>query len=239
MSVAVFKKGLMVNHYRLIEQLENKYNDYIKKLLQQKKMIIIELQNSLFQQFVHMQKKEDDLRNEQKKKNDLRNQQKKHQQISNRFVPDLEPIETSVDDRRTQIAINKQAPNIDSTIKDKVPIFSLKDVDPNKSIESEAKSDHSRFKGSKPFSCNYCIYQTYRKEDWKRHTRIHVGDKPYKCNYCNYRAGRKDMLRRHIMSHTGEKRCRCVYCGKRFRENCDLNRHITILKGKSGKWKQR
>ena len=218
MAVALFKERLMSNHYNLIEQLENKYNNYIKKLLQQKKLIIIELQNSLFQQFVHMQKK-DDLRNQQKK-DDLRNQQ-----ISNEVVPDLEPIE--------------QAPsNIDPITEDKAPIFSLKDADPNETIDLEAKSNHSRFKGnkhdkSKLFKCNHCNYETHRKGDLKKHIRIHTAKNRYKCKYCNYTAHRKDMVIRHIGIHLEdkEKPYKCDYCGKGFMLKQDFSKHVKIHTG--------
>ena len=209
MAVALFKERLMSNHYNLIEQLENKYNNYIKKLLQQKKLIIIELQNSLFQQFVHMQKKDDS----------------RNQQISNQVVPDLEPIE--------------QAPsNIDPNTEDKGPIFSLKDGDPNETIDLEAKSNRSRDKGnkhdkSKLFKCNHCNYETHRKGDLKKHNLIHTAKNRYKCKYCNYTAHKKDMVIRHIGIHIEEeeKPYRCDYCGKGFMLKHDFSKHVKIHTG--------
>ena len=50
-TTAVLKQRLISHHNSLIENLENKYMNHICSLLQQKKCIILEMQNQLYQQF--------------------------------------------------------------------------------------------------------------------------------------------------------------------------------------------
>ena len=54
MTVTLLKQRILNDHNKLIEQLEEKYNDRITQLLEQKKVIIIQLQNALFQQFEYI-----------------------------------------------------------------------------------------------------------------------------------------------------------------------------------------
>ena len=48
-TVATLKQQLISSHNELITQLEDKYMDMISKLLQQKKAIILKIQNELYQ----------------------------------------------------------------------------------------------------------------------------------------------------------------------------------------------
>ena len=50
MAVAL-KQKLILNHNALIEQLEETYNDYIARILEQKRAIITKMHNELYQEF--------------------------------------------------------------------------------------------------------------------------------------------------------------------------------------------
>ena len=129
MAVAVWKQRLIANHNRLIEQLEDKYNDHITKLLQQKKLIIIEMQNALFQQFICIEKEHQQIENEQLmiSNSNLNN---------NVHFSSIETIDNSESKLETETVSN---PTLNTN---QVPIFSLNDTDPNDSEDSETKSNH-------------------------------------------------------------------------------------------------
>ncbi|XP_071034241.1 gastrula zinc finger protein XlCGF8.2DB-like, partial [Parasteatoda tepidariorum] len=55
------------------------------------------------------------------------------------------------------------------------------------------------------YHCQFCSYSSYRREDVKRHLRIHTGEKPFQCLLCNKSFNQKSTLKRHLRIHTGEK----------------------------------
>ena len=197
MTVTLLKQRILNDHNKLIEQLEEKYNDRITQLLEQKKVIIIQLQNALFQQFEYI----DDFN----KGND-------QEEIL---------IDDSESNTETEIANN--------TNQD--PIFSLKDIDPNDSIESETKVNDSNGKGGRKYKCNICHRLLSSKPSLKRHVGIHSGEKPFKCSYCNYRCRFAHALEAHERVHTGEKPFKCNYCEYRCRIRRGLKEHIRIHTG--------
>ena len=143
MTVTVWKQRLIANHKRLIEQLEDKYTDHITKLLQQKKLISIEMQNALFQQFICIEKEHQQMENEQLmiSNSNLNN---------NDHFSSIETIDNSESKLETETVSN---PTLNTN---QVPIFSLNDTDPNDSDDSETKSNHCNEKRGRKFECIVC-----------------------------------------------------------------------------------
>ena len=248
MAVAVWKQRLIANHNRLIEQLEDKYNDHITKLLQQKKLIIIEMQNALFQQFICIEKEHQQIENEQLmiSNSNLNN---------NIHFSSIETIDNSESKLETETVSN---PTLNTN---QVPIFSLNDTDPNDSEDSETKSNHCNEKRGRKFECNICHKLLASNHNLRKHMKlhtgekrgkfecnichkllttkwglrdhmlIHTGEKPFKCPHCNYRCRTKGKLTVHIRIHTGEKPYECNYCNRRFRLSQSLGNHIRIHTG--------
>ncbi|XP_064093122.1 longitudinals lacking protein, isoforms H/M/V-like isoform X23 [Macrobrachium nipponense] len=54
------------------------------------------------------------------------------------------------------------------------------------------------------YMCNFCPRSSFKKEDMRRHVRIHTGEKPFMCNHCSYRATQKA----HVIGHMKRKHFR-------------------------------
>lgn len=53
------------------------------------------------------------------------------------------------------------------------------------------------------YSCNFCPWGTYKREDMRRHLRTHTGEKPFLCPHCPYRATQKA----HVVAHIRRRHC--------------------------------
>ena len=66
---------------------------------------------------------------------------------------------------------------------------------------------HSVHEEIKPFKCNFCDFETAKKQNIKNHIEcIHEGKKPFKCNICDFETAQKRNLKNHITRvHEGKK----------------------------------
>ena len=204
MTAILLKQKILSDHNKLIEQLEEKYNDRISQLLKQKMIIIVELQNALFQQFEYV---------------DYYNNENDHEEI-------LIDSSESTNDNDCDYNTETKRENED-------PIFSLKDTDPNDFIVSERKPNHSNGSRGSKFECIVCHRSLSSKRSLQRHMKIHTEEKPFKCNHCNYACRSAYTLREHIRIHTGEKPFKCSYCDFRCRIKHGLKNHIRIHTGET------
>jgi len=94
----------------------------------------------------------------------------------------------------------------------------------------------------KPFACNHIIHpdgrkckKTFRRKDeLRRHERIHTKEKNYECPECGKRFSRSDHLTTHKRTHSKEKPYVCLYfkengveyCGKKFARSDERCRHM-------------
>ena len=65
-------------------------------------------------------------------------------------------------------------------------------------LKAHYLSNHTTLR---PFSCPDCSLTFVRKNDLKRHERLHSKVRPFSCDKCSYTASRGDALKRHKVSH--------------------------------------
>ena len=216
MTLPLLKQTIMTTHNRLIEQLEDKYKNHITKLLEQKKLVIIQLQNAVYQQFVNIEN------------------------VSNQLTPsDLSSVKISnVDSNIETDTILNQIPIF--SLKDANP-SEIIDSETNHCKEKPFKSDHCNYQSNrkdsatkhthihireKPYKCIYCDYRSATKQRLTNHIRIHTGEKPYKCVLCNKRFRQIAHLNRHTKIHTGERPYGCNQCDYRCITKWNLTMHM-------------
>ena len=78
----------------------------------------------------------------------------------------------------------------------------------------------------KSFSCSVCQSRFTRKDELRRHEKIHTGIKTLTCPYCDKTFIRSDHRRTHIRTHTGEKPYSCEICLKCFARSDERTRHV-------------
>ncbi|KAL8599151.1 hypothetical protein ACOMHN_007867 [Nucella lapillus] len=76
------------------------------------------------------------------------------------------------------------------------------------------------------FTCNICQYQTYRRPNFYKHKKKHLGLRPYSCDQCSYRAATTSNLKRHQEIHKDIRNHKCPICNLFFRQKIHLERHI-------------
>ena len=205
MTFALWKQAIIDTHEQLIEQLEDKYKNHITKLLEQKKLLLIQLQKALCHQFMNIEN------------------------ISNQFTQsDLSSIDSTTTSNAT---LNTNQVPIFS-LKDTNLIDSGNKFECNhchKFLSStQSLARHTKSHIEKPYKCNYCNYRSSRKDHLQRHIRIHTGEKPFKCEYCDKRFTQNCHLNAHNMIHTGEKPYKCDDCDYRSRTKYSLTNHVRI-----------
>ena len=83
------REQLISNHCKLVEQLEDKYNNQVTELLEQKKVLIGELQNALSQQLKSMDNLSE--QNEDKEmENDMEQNEDKEMENDMKSIDDSE-----------------------------------------------------------------------------------------------------------------------------------------------------
>ena len=203
MTLPLLKQTIIATHKKLIQQLEDKYKNHIANLLEQKKVIIVEIQNALYQQFTSIEN------------------------VSNQITAsDLSSMEMyNVDPNIETDMISKVTLSTNQ-----VPIFSLKDAKPNDAIDSN--TNHCKGSKLKCNYCDKILSSKKSLTSHSRiHTGEKTRDKLNKCDYCHHRFASKQSLKNHIRIHNGEKPYKCVQCDKRFRQINHLKRHNKIHTG--------
>ncbi|XP_076466421.1 uncharacterized protein LOC143297803 isoform X2 [Babylonia areolata] len=76
------------------------------------------------------------------------------------------------------------------------------------------------------FTCHLCQFQTYRRPNFYKHKKKHLGLRPYACDQCAYRAATSSNLKRHQEIHKDIRNHKCPMCDLFFRQKIHLERHI-------------
>jgi len=113
---------------------------------------------------------------------------------------------------------------------------------PTSNPSSNPVSPKFNIEHPKPFACNHiihpdgrkCLKTFRRKDELRRHERIHTKEKNYECPECGKRFSRSDHLTTHKRTHSKEKPYVCLYfkengveyCGKKFARSDERCRHM-------------
>ena len=212
-TMSTLKQRLLSHHKDLLEQLEDKYMECISNLLKQKKSIILEMQNQLFQQLLQI----DNLASE----------------VASTFIekPSPKPLLTldncvgNNDNKSTEneIIIKKETsernklnpidtditmlPELENVTDDEQDDDLRSLLDSNKSNRNESeyqKKDEIEKMNGGNWKCPHCGKLFTRKESVTRHIRdVHRKERQFQCNYCRKAFARKDYVKKHKNSCKG------------------------------------
>ena len=83
------------------------------------------------------------------------------------------------------------------------------------------------------FNCEECGKAFARKENLKKHMKVHEGGKTrpgdYICEDCGKGFDKKEYLIKHMIVHEGKKEYKCEYCDKSFSIADNLMKHINTV----------
>uniref|UniRef100_T1E116 Egrl-1 n=1 Tax=Dendrocoelum lacteum TaxID=27895 RepID=T1E116_9PLAT len=94
------------------------------------------------------------------------------------------------------------------------------------SMIPKPKTDSQTMK--KKFICSTCMKPFFRRDELRRHGRIHSGERPLACDFCDKRFMRSDHRTTHRRIHTGEKPYKCHFCASSFGRSDERLRHMRV-----------
>ena len=188
------REQLISNHFKLVEQLEDKYNNQVTELLEQKKVLMGELQNALTQQLKCMdnlskQNEDKEMENDMKSI-DLESKSNYSRSGLKSFKCDYcDKRYTRCDSLNRHIKIHRGT--------GKKP-FKCNYCDYRGISESHLKVYVRVHTGERPFKCDHCEKRFKTRGNLCRHSMIHTGEKPYECEHCDKTFNRRDNMVMHM-----------------------------------------
>uniref|UniRef100_A0A671UGF8 C2H2-type domain-containing protein n=1 Tax=Sparus aurata TaxID=8175 RepID=A0A671UGF8_SPAAU len=101
------------------------------------------------------------------------------------------------------------------------------------SRSSLPNNHHDAHSSVRLFKCTQCQRPFKRRNDLKRHYRVHSSVKimPFTCKVCDKKFSSRTIVKNHMRSHSGERPYACTYCDKRFMTSSVLRSHERIHTG--------
>ena len=214
------REQLISNHFKLVEQLEDKYNNQVTELLEQKKVLIGELQNALTQQLKCM-----DNLSKQNEDKEMENDMKSID-LESKSIDDSELSNDNNDDPDEIIDLESKSNHSRSGLEPFKCDYCDKRYKRRDGLNRHIKTHRGREK--KSFQCKYCDHRCVSGASLKVHVRVHTGERPFKCEHCEKRFKTRGNLSRHARIHTGEKPYECEHCDKTFNRRDGLVQHMRI-----------
>eukprot|EP01084_Bolivina_argentea_P166020 288337_1 len=242
----VLKRELILsairNHNQVIQHLDTQYTKFIDNILDQKKRIIIKIQQQFYQQVLHLynfnQTNENDLNafdnfdcislfsllftDQKLTSNDTKSHLKNE---SENKIPFLGS------ENNTQLQHeNNFIPPI--TMPQLIPEPETNQQSTNQQSNDSVqiidyKSTITTFK----WNCLQCNYSTNTKHHFIRHGLVHSEERPYACDYCDKKFKDKCGLTRHVRIHNKPKitkKWKCSYCNYETKNKGHLTDHIRV-----------
>ena len=192
------REQLISNHFKLVEQLEDKYNNQVTELLEQKKVLMGELQNALTQQLKCM-----DNLSKQNEDKEMENDMKSID-LESKSIDDSELSNDNDEDPDEIIDLESKSNHSRSGLKPFKCDYCDKRYTRRDNLNRHIKTH--RGAGKKPFKCNDCDYRCVSGAHLKIHVRVHTGERPFKCDYCGKRFKTRGNMNRHVAVHRRRKR---------------------------------
>ena len=192
------REQLISNHFKLVEQLEDKYNNQVTELLEQKKVLIGELQNALTQQLKCM-----DNLSKQNEDKEMENDMKSID-LESKSIDDSELSNDNDEDPDEIIDLESKSNHSRSGLKPFKCDYCDKRYTRRDNLNRHIKTH--RGAGKKPFRCNHCDYRGISESHLKIHVRVHTGERPFKCDHCEKRFKTRGNMKRHMKVHRRRKR---------------------------------
>ena len=192
------REQLISNHFKLVEQLEDKYNNQVTELLEQKKVLMGELQNALTQQLKCM-----DNLSKQNEDKEMENDMKSID-LESKSIDDSELSNDNDEDPDEIIDLESKSNHSRSGLKPFKCDYCDKRYTRRDNLNRHIKTH--RGAGKKPFRCNHCDYRGISESHLKIHVRVHTGERPFKCDHCEKRFKTRGNVKRHMKVHRRRKR---------------------------------
>ena len=98
----------------------------------------------------------------------------------------------------------------------------------NEDKQKVAKHAVSWHVDTKSFSCTYCDYITFDRNDFMAHRQVHRNEHQFRCDECTYSTDFRPNMDRHIMNHTNPFPFTCSFCSYGCGSEAAIRRHMLM-----------
>ena len=98
----------------------------------------------------------------------------------------------------------------------------------NEDKQKVAKHAVSWHVDTKSFSCTYCDYITFDRNDFMAHRQVHRNEHQFRCDECTYSTDFRPNMDRHIMNHKNPFPFTCSFCTYGCGSEAAIRRHMLM-----------